>query len=118
MPEWALSVGDRIKRTDLHRQFGGRRQGGVGPSAQTPNVFLFSDPVSGKQHGYTDGWKDDGCFHYTGEGQRGDQQMVSGNRAIREASQTGRALPPRRSSKGSLWSTRYLRQNSGRKRSC
>lgn len=92
MPEWALSVGGRIKRTDLHRQFGGRRQGGVSPSAQSPNVFLFSDPASGKQHGYIDSWKDDGCFHYTGEGQRGDQQMVSGNRAIREASQTGRAL--------------------------
>ncbi len=92
MAEWTLPVGGRIKRTELHRQFGGRRQGGISPSAQTPNVFIFSDAASGRQHGYSDSWKDDGCFHYTGEGQHGDQQMVSGNRAILNADRDGRAL--------------------------
>ena len=29
-----------------------------------------------------DGWQSDGCFHYTGEGQRGDQKMIRGNSAI------------------------------------
>lgn len=92
MPEWTFSTGDRIKRTELHRQFGGRRQGGISPSAQTPNVFIFSDAASGEQHGYIDSWKNDGCFHYTGEGQRGDQQIIRGNRAILDARRDGRAL--------------------------
>ena len=92
MTEWTLSVGDRIKRTELHRDFGGGRQGGISPSAQTPNVFVFSDAASGEQHGYIDSWKNDGCFHYTGEGQRGDQQMIKGNRAILESQRAGRAL--------------------------
>jgi hypothetical protein len=90
--EWTLSPGDLIRRTDLHEQFGGRRQGGIGPSAQTANVFVFSDPDSGEQHGYVDSWKEDGCFHYTGEGQRGDQQMTHGNRAILEAASDNRAI--------------------------
>lgn len=48
MSEWTPSVGGQIKRTDLHIQFGGRRQGGIRPSAQTPNVFLFYDPALGQ----------------------------------------------------------------------
>jgi hypothetical protein len=80
--QWTLSIGERIRRTDLHDRFGGGRQGGISPSARTPNVFIFSDAASGVQHGYIDSWKDDGCFHYTGEGQRGDQKMIIGNRAI------------------------------------
>src|SRR5687767_8209666 len=92
MAEWTLAPGEKIKRTELHDQFGGSRQGGISPSAQTAHVFIFSDSESGEQHGYIDSWKQDGCFHYTGEGQRGDQRMSGGNRAIREASHDGRAL--------------------------
>jgi hypothetical protein len=91
MPEWTLIVGGRIKRTELHQQFGGSRQSGISPSAKTPNVFLFSDPNSGEQHGYFDRWTE-GAFHYTGEGQHGDQQMTKGNLAIQEAQSKGRAL--------------------------
>jgi hypothetical protein len=91
MPEWTLAVGAKIKRTELHHQFGGSRQSGISPSAKTPNVFLFSDPASGEQHGYFDRWTD-GAFYYTGEGQHGDQQMTKGNLAIREAQREGRAL--------------------------
>src|SRR3954449_3744884 len=92
MPSWTLAPGETIERKLLHAQFGGRTQGGIGPSRSTPNVFLFSDPVAGEPHGYFDGWRNDGCFHYTGEGQRGDQRMVSGNRAILEHAAEGRAL--------------------------
>lgn len=91
MPEWTLAVGDKIKRTDLHKRFGGSGQSGISPSAKTPNVFLFSDPASGEQHGYHDRLEN-GIFHYTGEGQRGHQQMTRGNLAIREAQRQGRAL--------------------------
>ena len=55
-------------------------------------MLIFTDPASGEQHGYYDGWQPDGCFHYTGEGQRGDQRMVSGNRSILDHEDEGRAL--------------------------
>lgn len=54
--------------------------------------MIFSDPSSGERHGYFDGWHDDGFLHYTGEGQRGDQQMRAGNAAIRDHHTDGRAL--------------------------
>ncbi len=91
-PDWDRAPGDKIQRKALHEKFGGRTQGGIGPSRQTPNVFIFTDPVSGEQHGYYDGWQPDGCFHYTGEGQYGDQRMVSGNRSILDHESEGRAL--------------------------
>lgn len=90
--EFPLTPGDRIKRTELHAQYGGRQRGGISPSAVTPNVFLFSDPDTGSQHGYYDKWMDDGCFHYTGEGQRGDQEMAQGNSAILNHEKEGRRL--------------------------
>jgi hypothetical protein len=91
-PEWTLKPRDQTERKVLQEEFGGRTQGGIGPSKKTPNVFLFSDPAAGEQHGYYDGWQADGCFHYTGEGQRGDQQMKSGNAAILNHAAEGRAL--------------------------
>lgn len=91
-PEWNLAPGARIERTVLQAQFGGRTQGGIGPSRKSPNVFVFSDPVAGEPHGYYDGWQADNCFHYTGEGQRGDQQLKSGNSAIFNHVEEGRAL--------------------------
>ena len=92
MPEWYLKPGETIERARLHEEFGGRTQGGIGPSGKTPNVFVFTDPAVGEQYGYIDAWREDGCFHYTGEGQRGDQLMKSGNKAIFEHEQDGRAL--------------------------
>lgn len=91
-PEWELEPGQTIRRKALHERFGGRPRGGIGPSSQTPNVFIFSDPGTGEQHGYHDVWMTDGCFHYTGEGQRGDQKMMSGNSAILRHLEDGRSL--------------------------
>lgn len=90
-PPWELRVGDKIKRTELHARFGGRRQGGISPSRQSPNVMIFTDPRTGTKYGYTDGWHD-GVFHYTGEGQEGDQTLDQGNGAILRHSAEGRAL--------------------------
>lgn len=88
-----LEPGKRIKRTALHRRYGGRRQGGISPSAKSPNVFLFTDPERGHRHGYIfDGACEDGLYDYTGEGQRGDQLMVQGNRTIRDHRAEGREL--------------------------
>jgi hypothetical protein len=90
--DWDLQPGSTIKRADLHAKVGGREQGGIGPSSKTPNVLIFSDPRAGEEHGYYDGWQADGCFHYTGEGQRGDQQMQSGNAAVANHLIDGRHL--------------------------
>ena len=88
-----LTAGDTIRRTELHEQYGGRRQGGISPSRVTPNVFVITDPDRGHQYGYIyDGDREDGYFHYTGEGQDGDQQMVQGNRAIRDHEAENREL--------------------------
>jgi hypothetical protein len=90
--EWTLQPGTAIERRLLQEEYGGRTQGGIGPSKKSPNVLVFSDPVAGEPHGYYDGWQGDGCFHYTGEGQRGDQQMKSGNAAILNHAAEERAL--------------------------
>jgi hypothetical protein len=88
-----LVPGQEIRRVELHEELGGRRQGGISPSSKTPNVFLFTDQAQGVLHGYIyDGQRKDGFFHYTGEGQRGDQRMVQGNRAIRDHHGEGREL--------------------------
>lgn len=87
-----LRPGDRLRRREVHERFGGRQQGGIGPSTQAPVVLFFTDPVKGHQHGYYDGWDNDGYFHYVGEGQRGDQQLTQGNKAILNHQADGRSL--------------------------
>jgi hypothetical protein len=90
--DWTLRPGDRIERKALHDRYGGRRQGGIGPSRRSPNVLLFTDPVTGRRHGYFDEWTLDGMYNYYGEGQRGDQRIVSGNAAVANHENDGRAL--------------------------
>jgi hypothetical protein len=97
---WDLRPNQSIPRKDLHQRFGGQWQGGISPSAQTPNVFVFYDPETGEQHGYYDNWQADGCLHYTGEGQRGDQEMKAGNAAILRHKADGRALRVFRGARG------------------
>jgi hypothetical protein len=89
--DWNLMPGDAVKRTELHRRYGGRRQGGIAPSSQSRNILVFTGPV-GHLYGYFDGWHDDGCFHYTGEGQEGDQQLRQGNRALAAHLKNGNAI--------------------------
>jgi hypothetical protein len=89
---WDIAVGDIVKRVDVHERYGGRRQGGIGPSRVTRNVLLFTDPVKGHKHGYFDGWGEDDCYHYAGEGQIGDQKMTQGNLAILNHKRERRAL--------------------------
>jgi len=90
--EWHFNPGDQVVRRDLHVEYGGGTQGGISPSAKAPNVLVFSDPASGNQHGYFDGWADHKTFEYTGEGQRGDQEMIRGNAAILNHKTDGRHL--------------------------
>lgn len=79
------------RQRDIHQRYGGQQQGGICTPSEAPYIFLFTGE-SGTQHGYSDGWREDGLFSYTGEGQRGDMQFVRGNRAIRDHLQDGRDL--------------------------
>jgi hypothetical protein len=81
-----------LLRREVHQAVGGQTQSGISPSAREPLILLFSDPISGPEHGYIDGWQADGFYHYTGEGQRGDQVMARGNKAIRDHIGDGREL--------------------------
>ena len=87
-----LTPGDELPRRDVHARFGGRQQGGISPSSRAPAVMFFTDPVTGHRHGYYDGLADDGLFHYVGEGQRGDQRLVQGNKAMLNHVAEGRNL--------------------------
>lgn len=89
-----LKPGDTIRRSELNARYGGRRYGGISPSRQSDNVFLFTDQERGAVHGYIyDGFNpEDGLYHYTGEGQEDDQRMIQGNRAVRDHAAEEREL--------------------------
>lgn len=91
--DWSIKPGDRVRRQDLQAAYGGAPRGGIEPSAQSPNVLIFSEPEKVHKHSYGfDGWAGATLLHYTGEGPSGDQRFVDGNRAILEHRQQGRAL--------------------------
>jgi hypothetical protein len=83
--------GQMYRRRELQEKFGGQRQGGISTPAKAPFLLLITGE-SGKQHGYSDEWTNEGTFLYTGEGQRGDMKFVRGNRAIRDHRDNGKAL--------------------------
>jgi len=89
--EITFSPGQMYRRRELHEKFGGQRQGGISTPAKAPFILLITGE-SGKQHGYSDEWTNDGTFLYTGEGQRGEMRFVGGNRAIRDHRKDGKAL--------------------------
>lgn len=79
---WDIEPGTVLRRTEVHAKFGGNRQSGIAPIANSPNVLVFTGK-GGSQYGYDyDGWRSDGAFHYTGEGKEGDQKLTHGNKAL------------------------------------
>ena len=79
------------KRSLIHDEYGGNRQGGISPSAKVPYIFIFSGK-SGAQYGYRDGWDNHNIFSYTGEGQEGDMQFIKGNLALKEHLNRGKRV--------------------------
>lgn len=57
------------------------------PAVRAQSVFLFTNPAVGEAFGYKyDGWHVDGTFHYTGDGQTGDQSLrTGGNKSLIDA---------------------------------
>jgi 5-methylcytosine-specific restriction protein A len=78
-------------RKQIHMWLGGQEQGGISTPRRARAILLFSTE-QGADYGYRDGWRADGFYHYTGEGQSGDMQMVRGNRAIRDHQKDNKAL--------------------------
>lgn len=104
MPEmWDIAIGETLLRRDLHDRWGGGRYGGMEPSVKAQSVFLFTKPRVGELFGYKyDGWHADGTFHYTGDGQEGDQSPdAGGNSSLLNAPSQGRAIRLFRSEKTS-----------------
>lgn len=67
---------------ELHDRYGGNRQAGISLVSKVGCIFLFTGDA-GHRYGYNyDGPQPDGSFHYTGEGQEGEQTLVRGNAAI------------------------------------
>ncbi len=79
------------KRSSIHDEYGGNRQGGIAPSAKSPYIFIFSGK-SGAQYGYKDGWDNENIFSYTGEGQAGDMQFIRGNLALKDHLNNGKRI--------------------------
>lgn len=79
------------RRIDIHAVYGGQQQGGIVTPQGCPFIFLFTGEA-GEQHGYSDGWRAEGIFAYTGEGQRGNMGFLRGNRAIRDHVADGKDL--------------------------
>jgi hypothetical protein len=69
---------------------------------RTPNVLLFTDPATGRQDGYWDGWVNDEVFHYTGEGQHGDQRLERTRRSWTRAGITPGSSSPTRSTAAAI----------------
>lgn len=79
------------RKRDIHEVFGGQQRGGISTPSDAPYIFLFTGEA-GEQHGYQDGFEENGVFMYTGEGQRGDMEFIRGNKAVRDHAQSGREL--------------------------
>lgn len=59
-----------------------------------PDILIFTDPASGSRYGYDrfEGLREDGSYAYTGEGQRGAQEFVRGNRALHDSAAAGKTI--------------------------
>ena len=85
LPDGQFQPGNVYRRADLHRVWGGQRQGGISTPSKASYALLFTGD-SGNQYGYQDEWLDPETYGYCGEGQEGDQELVRGNWAIAERS--------------------------------
>lgn len=93
--EWTMQPGDEVRRTAIHKIYGGQQQGGISTPKSTPDVFIFTDPDKGAKYGYAkfEGLREDGNYSYTGEGQIGDQLIDKrGNAAIVRSAEEGRII--------------------------
>ncbi len=97
-----FELGKIYRRSVLHDQYGGNRQGGISNCANYPYILIFSSQA-GEQHGYDDGWDKKNHFYYTGEGQSGDMTFTRGNAALRDHVSNGKSVYLFESESKGLW---------------
>lgn len=95
MTTWQTKIGAEATRAELSQIYGDQGMSGIQTPTKSRNIFVYSDPARGQQHGYTfDGWNSDGSiFRYTGAGPVGDQVLLRGNKVL--ANQPMSGLPVR-----------------------
>jgi 5-methylcytosine-specific restriction protein A len=86
-----FEVGRIYRRSEVHDEYGGQRQGGISTPRDHPIVLLVSGE-EGASFGYDDDELDDGTLLYFGEGQIGDMSFTRGNLAIRDHAMNGEEL--------------------------
>lgn len=86
-----LKAGGRDRRRSMHECIGGQSQGGINTPQSVKSILIFTGSA-GHKYGYVDEWIDDTTFLYTGEGQKGDMEMIRGNRAMRDHQKDGKEL--------------------------
>lgn len=91
---WNLPAGSVLLRRDIHEVYGGQRYGGISAPKESQYVFLFTDPRTGKKFGYDkfEGPQPDGSYHYSGEGQVGDQEFKRGNKTVLLSRELGKTI--------------------------
>lgn len=82
-PPTKAEKNQKYKRDELHQKYSGQQQRGISTPSDYPIIFIFSSQ-RGEEYGYDDHWTEEGIFVYTGEGQEGDMEFISGNKAIRD----------------------------------
>ena len=90
--DWSIPVGSVVRRAEVHHRYGGNAQAGIAPCRDHPHILLFTDSTVGPEHGYFAEWAEDGTFHYTGQGQHGDQVFDRANKAVRGHHEQHRSL--------------------------
>ena len=83
-------IGNIYKREDLLSAFKGAFQGGINICKKTNTVVITSLHTGNRI--YDDKLFDGDVMYYTGEGQRGNQKLWKGNKAIYEAKDMGRDI--------------------------
>jgi hypothetical protein len=93
-PVWTLEPGDIVRRRELHEAYGGTLQSGIVTLRILPDILVFTSVESGFLYGYHvfEGFREDGSFAYTGQGQRGNQEFKRGNLALRDSGPRGRRI--------------------------
>lgn len=90
---WDIPEGAELKRRTIHDRFGGSRQPGITTARELPSSILLFDTAGGSTYGYDfDGPQENGSYHYTGEGTKGDQVFTKGNALVRYHAAQGKVL--------------------------
>lgn len=92
---WQTKIGAEATRAEPSQIYGDQGTSGIQKPTTSKNIFVYSDPARGQQHGYAfNGWNSDGSiFRYAGAGPVGGQVLLRGNKAV--ANQPTSGLPVR-----------------------